>query len=198
MDAVIARHVDDPPEVQRGMEHRQGLVFGHVDLIQHAEAAQTGALIHRARPERDPALVKGVGANEGGGVGIDIEGDIPAGPAKGRRQILRQHVLTGGLGTHQQQMLSAQQRRGRCLPDLPAIIGITGRGNPLRRLRRGRVLRPEPLDLLYDIGVNALLFQKVQHSFLPPSFDIQWDYSTFPGFVKILSRPKKAGAPQGA
>ena len=59
------------------------------------------------------------------------------------------------------------------------------------------MLRPEPLDLLYDIGVNALLFQKVQHGFLPPSFDIQWDYSTFPGFVKNFPG-KKAGAPQGA
>ena len=78
-DAVVAGHVDGPAEVQRGVEHRQGLVFRHVDLVQHAEAAELRALVDGPLPQRDFTVVEGVCAQQGGGVGVDVKGYVPAG-----------------------------------------------------------------------------------------------------------------------
>ena len=43
-------------------------------------------------------------------------------PAEGGGQALCQDVLAGGLGTDQQQVLAAEQRRRRGLPDLLAVV----------------------------------------------------------------------------
>ena len=155
-DAVVAGHVNAAAEIQRGMEHRQGFVLGHVDLVQHAEAAELRALVDGALPQRHPVVVEGVRPQQGGGVRVDVEGHIPAGTAEGGGQILRQHILTGGLRPHQQQILSAEKGCDRLLPDLSAVIEIPGHRNTAGQLLRRRVFVPEGLYLPDDPGIDPL------------------------------------------
>ena len=121
-DPVIPGYVDDPPEVQSGVEDGQGLVLGHVHLVQHPEAPQPGALGDGALPEHHLPVLQGVRPHQGGRVHIHVHGHVPAGPAEGGGQVLGQHVLARGLGAGQQQVLSAQEGGGRPLPDLFSVI----------------------------------------------------------------------------
>ena len=162
-DPLVAGHVDGPAEVQRGMEHRQRLVLGHVDLVQHAEAAHLRTLVDGALPQRHGAVFKGVRAQQGGGVRVDVEGHVPAGAAEHGGQVFRQHVLAGGLGAHQQQVLPAQQSRQGLFPDLLAVIEIAGLRNPAAQaLFRGEAA-PESFYFLYNCGIDSFLPQIVQH-----------------------------------
>ena len=158
-DALVARHVDDPPVIQRGVEHRQRLIFGHVHLVQHTEAAQTGAAADRPLPEHHLALLQGVRADKGGGVHVDVHGYVPHGAAEHGGQILRQHVLAGGLRPRQQQVLAAQQRSRRALPDRLAVVEALGYGNARLCLGRYGVRRPKVLYLLQQRRVDALVPQ---------------------------------------
>ena len=155
--------------IQRGVEHSQRLVFGHVHLIQHAEAAQPGAAADRPLPEHHLAFLQGVRADEGGSVHVDVHGHVPHGAAEHGGQILRQHVLAGGLRPCQQQVLAAQKRRRRALPDLPAVVKALGHGDPGLRLRRHGMRRPEVLYLLQQRRVDALVTQLLPniHHFAP-------------------------------
>lgn len=140
-DAVIAGHIDGPAEVQRGMEHGQGFVLGHVDLIQNAETAGLGALINGPLAQGYCAVDKGVGAQKGGRIGIDVERDVPAGAAEHGGQIFGEHVFAGGLGTGQQQILSAQQSSEGFLPDLFSVVEVAGGRDPaLQRVRYRKAL----------------------------------------------------------
>ena len=145
--------------IQRGVEHSQRFIFGHVHLIQHTKAAQPGAAADRPLPEHHLAPLQGVRADKGGGVHIDVHGHVPHGAAEYGGQILRQYVLAGGLRPCQQQVLAAQQRRRRALPDLLAVIEALGYGNARRRLRRYGVCRPKVLYLLQQRRVDALVPQ---------------------------------------
>ena len=168
-DAPVAGDVDDPAEVQGGVEDGQGLIFGHVHLVQHAEASQPGALADGALPEGHLPVLEGVRPDEGGGVHIDIHGHIPGGAAEGGGQILRQHVFARGLRAGQEQVLPAQQGGGRPLPDLLAIVEEAGTGHPSGGLRRGGVGVPEGPDLLQQAGVHPLLLQFLPNIHSKPS-----------------------------
>ena len=137
------------------MQHGQRLVLGHVHLVQHAEAAQTGAAAHRPFPKLHLSVLQRIGADERGGIHVHIHGNIPHRTAEHRRQILRQHVFAGGLGAGQEQMLPTQQRSRRALPDLPSIIQIAGLGDALRRLLRRRMRLTVPPDLLQQRRIHA-------------------------------------------
>ena len=63
----------------------------------------------------DPALLEEASRYR---VHIDVHRDIPQGAAEHRRQILRQHIFTRGLGAREQQVLPAEQSGDRALPDL--------------------------------------------------------------------------------
>ena len=162
-DAVIARHVDGPAEVQCGMEHRQGFVLGHVDLVQNAETALFRALIDRALAQRYLAVIERVGAQQGGGIGVDVKGHIPTGTPESGSQVFRENIFAGGLGAHQQQVLPAQQSRQGLFPDLLAVIEIAGLRNPAAQaLFRGEAA-PESFYFLYNCGIDSFLPQIVQH-----------------------------------
>ena len=125
-DAFVAGHINGAAEVQHGVEDGQGLVFGHVDLVQHAETAALGTAVDRPGPEGDRPIHKGVHADEGGCIHVHMERDVPCGAAKSGGQILGQHIFAGGLAAGQQQVFAAEQGRQCLLPDLPAIIGKAG------------------------------------------------------------------------
>ena len=167
-DALIAGHVNGAAEVQRGVEHSQRFVFRHVDLIQHAEAAQFRALVDGALAQGDGAVGKGVRTQQGGGVGVDVEGHIPAGTGEGGGQIFRQDVFAGGLGADQQQVLAAQQGRGRLFPDILAVIEIPGLGNPAGQFSVDGEFGPEGFDFVNDAQADALASQEFQHCVIPP------------------------------
>ena len=168
-DALIAGDVDDPAEVQGGVEDGQGLIFGHIYLVQYAEASQPGALADRALPEGNLSILEGVRSDEGGGVHVDVHGHVPGGAAEGGGQILRQHVFARGLGAGQEQMLPAQQGGGRPLPDLLAIVEEAGTGHPPGGFRRGGVGVPEGPDFLQQAGVHPLLLQFLPNIHPKPS-----------------------------
>ena len=163
MDPFIARHVNDPSVIQRSMQHRQGLVFRHVHLVQHAKAAQSGALAHRPLPELHLSAPEGIGADECRRIHIHIHGHIPNRPAKHRCQVLRQDVFARGLRSRQQQMLPTQQSRRRALPNLPSIVEIPWLGNTLRRLLGRRMCLAKPLDLLQQCRSHAFLLQLLKN-----------------------------------
>ena len=148
------------------MEHGQSFVLRHIHLVQHAKAAQAGAGADRAFPEHHLAVLQGVRADEGGRVHVDVHGHVPAGATEHGGQVLRQHVLAGGLRAGQQQVLAAQQRGGGALPYLLAIVKVVRRGDAGLGLRRRGVLGTEGLYLLQQGGVNALvpqLFPNIRH-----------------------------------
>ena len=159
LDALIAGNIDDAAEVQRGMQHRQRLVLRHVHLVQHAEAAQTGALADGALPEHHLAVLQGVRADQGRGVHVHIHGHIPVGTAEHGGKVLRQHVLAGGLGACQQQMLAAQQRRRRALPDLLAVVQKARHGNARLCLRRSGILAAEMTYFIQKRHIDALVLK---------------------------------------
>ena len=157
LDALVAGHIDDPPVIQRGVQHGQRLVLGHVHLVQHAEAALPGAGADGTLAEHHLSVLQRVRADQRRRVHIDVHGHIPHGTAEHRRQIFRQHVLAGGLGTGQQHMLTAQQRRRRALPYLPAVVEIPRRRHAGGGLLRQRVRRPEAPYFLQQPCVHALV-----------------------------------------
>ena len=106
-DAVITGYVDGAAEVQHRVQHRQRLVFGHVDLVQHAKAAALCAAVHRPGTEHYLPARKGIHADEGGGVHVYMKGDVPCGAAKGGGKVFSQHVFAGGFAAGQQQVFAA-------------------------------------------------------------------------------------------
>lgn len=88
-------------------------------------------------PGRIPLLrFKGIGSQHPGGIHIDVEGHVPHGPSEHRRQVFRQHVLPGGLGAGQQQVLPAQQGGNGLFPHVFAIIMEVRDGDPGLEFRR--------------------------------------------------------------
>ena len=170
-NAFIARHVDGAAEVQRGVEHRQRLVLGHVDLIQHAEAAGLRTLVDGALPQLYGAVFKGVRAQQGGGVCVDVEGHVPAGAAEHGGQVFRQHILASGLGAYQQQVLSAEDGGDGLLPDVLSIIEIPGIGDPAPQgLVLLRIGVPKFFDLRSDVGADAYRIRHNSYIFIPQKF----------------------------
>ena len=159
MDALVAGDINDAAVVQCGVENGQSLVFGHVHLVQHTEAAQAGALADGALPECHPAVLEGVGSDKGGGIHIHIHGHIPHRASKDRRQIFSQDIFARGLGAGQEQMLPAQEGRGGTLPDLPAVVEIAGVGDTVRRLGGRRMGVTEMADLIQQSGIDAFGLQ---------------------------------------
>ena len=145
------------------MQHRQGLVFRHVDLVQNPEAAVFRTEVHRTRPEGHLSVFKGVHADEAGGIHIHVEGHIPAGTAEHHGQILRQHIFAGGLAAGQQQVLSAQDSGDGRLPHLFSVIAVPGLWHPALHGRGGGVLGPVGPDAIQQLPADLFLFQKFQH-----------------------------------
>ena len=112
------------------MEDCKGLIFCHVDLIQNAKAALFCALQNRTFAERHLSVLKGVRPNERCGIRINIEGDVPLGSAKRRRQALCQHVFAGCLRPHQKKIFTCKEGGKRLLPDFFSVIGILRGWNP--------------------------------------------------------------------
>ena len=148
---LIARHINDPPEIQHTVQHRQRLILRHVDLIQYRKAAVPGRQPHRPRLEHHPAAVKAVCSDEIGGIHAHVKGNIPGRPAEEGRQILTKHILASGLGAGQQQILSCQQSRQRCIPDLCPVIGAVRPGNPGCQSFAHRIVLPQRLYLLQQV-----------------------------------------------
>lgn len=88
------------------MKGGNGIVFCHIDLVQHAEAAELGALIHR--PLAEPHLVglKGVGADEGGAVCVHMEGNVIGRTAKNPGKGFAEDIFAGGLAAGEQQVFA--------------------------------------------------------------------------------------------
>ncbi len=161
---VIARHVNYAPEVQRGVQHGQGLVLRHVYLVEHAEAAERGALCDGAGAEADRAVLEGVRAYERGRIRIYVEAHVPARTPEGRGEALGQHVLAGGLGADEQQVFPAEQGGGRLLPDFLAVILKPRRlGHAPLSFGGHRVGAPELLYTRDYAGIYAFASQKVKH-----------------------------------
>ena len=112
------------------MQHRQRLVFGHVDLVQHAKAAALCAAVHRPGTEHHLPARKGIHADEGGGIHVYMKGDVPRGAAKSGGKVFCQHVFAAG----QQQVFAAEDGRQRLFPHLFAVVG-KGRGGDTRAQR---------------------------------------------------------------
>ena len=144
------------------MEHRQGLIFRHVDFVQHAEAAGLGAGIHRPGSELHLTVPESIRAHQRPGIGVHMQGNVPHGPLKQSRQILGQHVFARGLAARQQQVLPGQHRSEHLLPDLNAVVGIPGNGNPLRTCH-GMGLPVFP-GQIQNLRVYPLLLQKRQNA----------------------------------
>ena len=164
--AAVPRHIHAAAKVQHRVHHRQSLIFRHIDLVQHPETALSAALVHRAGPEGHFSLLKGVGAHQGGRVGVDVEGNVPHRPQEQRRQILGQHVFPRGLAAGQQQILAAEHRRQGLLPNLLAIIGIPGHGDSLRITPGIGVQKCS--NLPQNLRIYPFLLQKIQY--LPTGF----------------------------
>jgi hypothetical protein len=135
-------------------------------------------------------------SDEGGGVRVDIEGDVPARTAEGAGQALGQDVLARGLGTHQQQVLPAQQRRRRGLPDLFSVILVPGLFyEPVLRLGTDAVRRPEGLYTGDYLLVHALAPEKAQQLRLPLSIPLlQGFYHVFSACQRSFSLLTRACA----
>ena len=159
--ALVARHVNGAAEVERCMQHGQRLIFCHVDLVKHAEAAVLCAEIYRAGAEADLAAFKRIHADETGCVHVDVERYVPRGAGKGLRKILCQHIFACGLAAGKQQVFSAQNGGDRLFPYVLSVIVIPRlRHTVFKRLRRG-ILRAERLNAVQKIGAEPLLLQKV-------------------------------------
>ena len=157
-NAVVPGHVDGAAEIQYRVQHRQRLVFGHVDLVQHAEAAALCAAVHRPGTEHHLPARKGIHADEGGGVHVYMKGDVPRGAAKGGGKIFCQHVFAGGLSAGQQQVFAAEDSRQRLFPHLFAVVDKS-RGGDTRAQR-----------LAERMGGAVFLHRRKQggvHPFLP-------------------------------
>ena len=72
-DPVIARDIYDPTEIKGGVEYGKRFVFRHIDFIQYAKAAHFGTLINRAVTQRHLPVAKGICANQGGGIRVQIK-----------------------------------------------------------------------------------------------------------------------------
>ena len=155
--AVVAGDVDGAAEVQRGVQHGKSLIFGHVDLVEHAEAPVLRAEVDGAGAEGHLSVFKGVHADEPGGIHADVEGNVPRGAAEGLRQIFGQHVLAGRLAAGEQQVLAAQQRGDGGLPDLFPIIMIARLRDAALQRRLGGVLCAVGADAVEQRGADVLL-----------------------------------------
>ena len=146
------------------MQDGQRLVFGHVDLVQNAEAAALGAAVDRAGAELDLSALEGVHADEGRRVHIDVERDVPRGASEGCGEVFGQHILAGGLAARQQQVFAAEQGGQRLFPHLSAVVD-EGRGGDagaqgLRKLVRGAVF----FHSAQQVGGDPFLPQRIHQS----------------------------------
>ena len=125
------------------------------DLVQDAEAARLGALGDGALAQDDLAAAEGVGADEGGRVRVQVEGDVPLGTREHGREVLGQDVLPGCLRPDEKKVLSSQERGQGLEPDLLSIIQKVGLRDAA--LVPGHGMRPaESLDLPDQAFVDAL------------------------------------------
>ncbi len=161
--AVIAGHVQAAPEVQGGVKHRQGLVPGHVDLVQDAEATQPGALADGTGPENHPPVREGVHADEGGSVHADVEGHVPGGTAKDHGQVFREDVFPRCLAAGEQQVFAAQQGGGGVFPNLLAVVIELRRGDSAPERLRQRVTFLERLNAAQERGADSFFLQKREY-----------------------------------
>ena len=90
-----------------------------------------------------------------------MEAHVPQRPSEQERQILGKHIFAGRLGACQQQILPAQDRSDRLLPDLFAIVEIDRlRDASLHRIPR-RMRRAKLCCLLQERLIHTFLPQKL-------------------------------------
>ena len=104
--------------------------------------------------------VIGVGADEVGGVRVDVEGHVPHRAAEQRAEVFAQHVLAGGLRAGQQQVFARQDRREGELPGLFSVVIILRVGHARGVLGFRGVLLAEGFDARQEGLVHALGFEK--------------------------------------
>ena len=146
------------------MQYGQRLVFRHIDLVEHAEAAVLCAEVYRPRAEAHLAALEGIHTNEARGVHIHMEGNITRRTAEDLRKVFRQHVFARGLAAGEQQILPAQNGGDRRLPHVLSVIAIPRLRHAVRKLRGHRVLHAKFPDAVQKRGTKPLLFQKIQQS----------------------------------
>ena len=62
-DPCVSRNIDASAVIQRGMEHRNRIIFGHVDFIQDSKAAKFRTLINRTFAELNFVMDKRISPN---------------------------------------------------------------------------------------------------------------------------------------
>ena len=125
-DLLIAGDLDAAAEVQDRVEHGQGFVSGHVDLVQHAETTLRGSFADRAWAETHLPVFKCVSSQHGGGVGVDMKRHIVHRAAESGGQIFCQYVFSCGFGPCKKQVFPCKKSLGSLLPDFFSVIKIAG------------------------------------------------------------------------
>ena len=146
------------------MQDGQRLVFGHVDLVQNAEAAALGAAVDRAGAELDLSALEGVHADEGRRLHIAVERDVPRGASEGGGEVFGQHVLAGGLAARQQQVFAAEQGGQRLLPHLSAVVDEGRGGDAGAQGLRQRVGGTVFFHSAQQVGGDPFLPQRIHQS----------------------------------
>ena len=136
LQPLIARHIDDPPVIQHTVQHRQRLVLRHVDLVEHREAAVFTREIDRPRLEHNSTPIEAVRPDHRRRIHPHMEGQVPHRALKQRRQVLAEDVLARRFRPRQQQILPAEKRRDRRLPDFPPVVRTLRRRDPRFQILR--------------------------------------------------------------
>ena len=106
------------------MKHCKGFVFGHIYLIQDAEASVLCGEGYRTRPEGDLIAVIGVRSYKEGSIHIDMEGNIPYRPHEEGSEVIGEYVFTGGLRPCKEQVLSCEDGGYGLFPGIPAVVKV--------------------------------------------------------------------------
>ena len=145
------------------MEHGERFVLCHVYLVEHAEAALHGALVYRPAAQRHLAVFESVGADERGGVRVEVERNVPLRALEHGGKVLGQNVFAGGLRPDQQQVCAREYGGYRLAPDLAAVIFIFGAGDASGVLRRCGKAAAKVLDSGEHFLVYTFAAQKIEH-----------------------------------
>ena len=98
-DPLITGHINATAEVQSGVQHSQGLIFCHIDLIEDTESALYGCKKDGSFPENDTVPVICIRPDQIGRVRSDVERDVPDRPQESCSEILGQDIFSGRLRT---------------------------------------------------------------------------------------------------
>ena len=119
-NALIARHVDQSPVVECGVQHSHSVVFRHVDLIKDTKPAVLRGKRDRAAAQPHLAAGEGICADKRAAIGIHMERHSVDRTAEQPRKVVRQDIFARGLAAGEQDILSLQQRGNRQIHDLIA------------------------------------------------------------------------------